>query len=144
MNHLILIFTIILCFTACEKEEVPSEQASWIGEWNVTAMSENDSLFEEIDPPKNLNFEKISISIPESDSLKIAGNTFKNRIVFSFDRTANQKVDFGLILSTREGEDRWGLLFTDNIRKTTSYTIADNKMHFRDTNNLNLITFIRP
>lgn len=143
MNQLLLFFTVIFCMTACKPEEMTPAEESWVGDWAVTAMSENGILFDELDLPKNPNYEKILITIPENDSLRIAGNTFVNGIVFPFEKTANGAVTFGLIFSTRAGEDKWGLLFEANIRKTAYYTITDNEMHFRDIDSLHLITFLR-
>ena len=92
MNQLILVFTIILCMTACNPEEMVPKEESWVGDWNATTILQNDTLRDiPISPPRSYR-EYVNITIPDGDSGTISGYTFRNRMGFDFELYANQKV----------------------------------------------------
>lgn len=144
MNHLILLFTVILCMTSCNQEDISSDEQSWVGKWNATNMLQDDTLREiPILPPGALG-EYINITIPDGDSGTIVGYTFRNSIGFDFELYPNQEVAFDSYGGSRAVEDKWGITFFENIIATKSFKVENEKLFFYDDNTETLISFTKP
>jgi hypothetical protein len=144
MNNLTLLFTIILCFASCNKEETPPEQLSWAGDWIATTVLRDGTLTEIPTTINGFSPLYISVIIEEGDNGFLGGSTFQNFFGIEFWLSPNNRVEFGTIEGTRAQEEEWGSAVLGNILKTKSYEVEKEKLYFKDIDDNTLLLLTKP
>lgn len=119
-------------------------EVSWVGKWYVKQVLLDGTLQKPINTSSLSQLEFIEIDIPEGDSGRISGYTFRNGFGFDFKLSANNMVNFGPVGGTRAGEDEYGVAFKEQIDQTNSFKLKNDTMYFNDINNDILILFTKP